>query len=157
MSKKGPQDLFLRCVSDLRCEVGGIGALPLGEKALSIPSLGLFIFECALLCLLSHGVWAQGYTVVGPAFGPTLTVGMPTNGPGDSQVLFSPVHWHRSTEVRSQDCSSHVPGPTVGAMEVAQTLAWPNPVCVCPQSPQLLKPDPSQLQEHLSIWMFSRH
>ena len=47
-------------------------------------------------------------------------------GPTDSQALFSPGHQARSTEVRSQDCNSHAPGPTVGAMEAAQTLTSPN-------------------------------
>ena len=38
----------------------------------------------------------------------------------------------RSTEVRYQDCSSRAPGPTVGAMEAAQTLSWPNPPVYIP-------------------------
>ena len=42
----------------LQCEVGGIGALPLEKKSLSIPSLELFTCECALLCHLSPTVWA---------------------------------------------------------------------------------------------------
>ena len=67
------------------------------------------------------------YTVVGPALGPTLTVSMPETGPGDTQVLFSPGHWYRSTEVRSQDCSSCALGSAVEVMDAAQTLAWPNP------------------------------
>ena len=53
------------------------------------------------------------YTVIGTAFDPTLTVGMPATGPDDSQVLSSPDHWHRFTEVRSLDCSRHEPGPAV--------------------------------------------
>ena len=72
-----------------------------------------------------HGL--TKYTVVGTALSLTLTVGMLAIGPGDSQALFSPGHQHRSTEVRSQDCSSHAPGHTVGGTEAAQTLAWPNP------------------------------
>ena len=69
-----------------------------------------------LLCVLTK------YTIVGTALSPALTVGMLAIGPGDSQALFSPGHWNRSTEVRSQDCSSCAPGPTVGSMEAAQTL-----------------------------------
>ena len=56
------------------------------------------------------------YTVAGTAFSPALTVGTLANGPGDSQALFSPSQWHRSTEVRSQDCSRCAPELTVGAM-----------------------------------------
>ena len=40
-----------------------------------------------------------------------------------------------------------------------QLRLWPHPTlnCMCTQSPQLLKPDPYQLQEHLlSVWMFLR-
>ena len=53
MLKYRPPVLFLSCVSDLQCEVGGIGALPLGGKPLSIPPLELFTCGCALLCHLS--------------------------------------------------------------------------------------------------------
>ena len=49
----------LSCVSDLQCEIGRIGALPLGEKPLNIPSLELFTCDCALLCPLSPLVWAN--------------------------------------------------------------------------------------------------
>ena len=65
-------------------------------------------------------------TVVGTALRPTLSVVMQAIGPGVSQALFSSVHQCRSTEVRSQDCSNHGSGPTVGAMGATQTLAWPN-------------------------------
>ena len=73
-----------------------------------------------LLCELSD------YTVFGTALGPTLTIGMLAIGPGVSLKLFSPGHQHRSTEVRSQDCSNYGSGPTVGTMGAAQTLAWSN-------------------------------
>ena len=73
------------------------------------------------------------YAVVGT--GPTLTVGVPAVGPGDSQALFSPGHQRTCTE--SQDRSGAAPGPAVGA---ARTPAWPSPACTCPQSPRLLKP-----------------
>ena len=66
------------------------------------------------------------YSVVGIALGHTLTTGMPATYSGVSQLLFSLGHQHRSTEVRSQDCSNHGSGPTVGAMRAAQTLTWPN-------------------------------
>ena len=82
-----------------------------------------------VLCCVSFGLLCRltKYIVVDTALGPTLTVGMPEIGPGDSQVLFSPSYQCRSTEVRSQDCSSHAPGSTVGSMEAAQTVVWPNP------------------------------
>ena len=82
------------------------------------------------------------YTVVGTVLGPTLTVGTPAIGPGDSQALFSPGHQCRSTEVSSQDCSSCAPGPTVGAVEAAQTLAWPNPHVYLPTKPTAAKASP---------------
>ena len=43
-----------------------------------------------------------------------------------SWALFSPSHQHRSPEVRSQDCSNHRSGLTMGAKGAAQTLAWSN-------------------------------
>ena len=63
-------------------------------------------------------------------------------GPGDSQALFSPGHWCRSAEVRSQDCSDRVPEPAVGAMAAAQTLAWPNPHVYIPTKPTAAKARP---------------
>lgn len=62
------------------------------------------------------------YTVAGTALSPTLTVDMPAIGLDDSQALFSPGHQCRSTKVRSQGCSIHAPGPSVGAIEAACTL-----------------------------------
>ena len=89
------------------------------------------------------------YTSAGTTFGPTLTVGIQVNGPVISQAFISPAHWHKHTKVRSQDCSSCAPGPTVGAVETAQILAWPSPHVDVPTNPNLLQPDPSQLKEHL--------
>ena len=104
--------MFLSCVSDLWCKVIGIGAQPLGEKTLSIPPLELFTCECAL-CVPVHPLFGlTKYTVVGTTLCPSLTVGMPSIDPGDSQALFSPGYWHRSSEVKSQDCSSCAPGFT---------------------------------------------
>ena len=64
------------------------------------------------------------YTVVGTAFSLTLTMCMPAIVLVDSQALLSPGYWHRSTEVRSQDCSSHR----------LQLMLWPGPtpMCMCP-------------------------
>lgn len=44
--------MFLSCYSDLWCKVGGIGALPLGQKLLSFPPLELLSCECAVLVQL---------------------------------------------------------------------------------------------------------
>ena len=52
--------LFLRCISELWCEVDDrIGVLPLGEEPLSIPLPEVFTSECALLYHLSPIVWAH--------------------------------------------------------------------------------------------------
>ena len=75
------------------------------------------------------------YAVVGTALGSTLTVSMLAIGPVVSQVLFSPGHQRRYTELRSQDCSSCAGGPTVGAMEATETLVWPNPLVFMPRNP----------------------
>ena len=92
--------------------------LALGEKPLSIPLLEcspVSVFCCVtfhLLCGLTK------YTIVATAM---LAVGL-----GVSQALFSPGHWHPSTDVRSKDCSSNVPVPVMGAMEAAQTPTCTN-------------------------------
>ena len=86
-----------------------------------------------LCCVTFHPLcWLTNYTIVGTALSPTLTVGMPAIGPSVSQELFSPGHQHGSTKVRSQDCSNHVHGSPVGAMEAAQILAWSNPCMYVP-------------------------
>ena len=99
----------------LWCIVGEIGALPLWEKPLSFPPLQLFTCE---YCVTFHlSCWLTNYTVVGTALSAlpsNLPVGLPAIGPGVSPV-FSPGHLCESTEVRSQDCSSRVPGPSVVA------------------------------------------
>ena len=80
-----------------------------------------------LCCVTFHPLCElSDYTVVGTALGHTLTMGMLAVGPGVSQTLFSPGHQHRSTEVRSQDCSNYGSGLTVGTMGASQTLAWSN-------------------------------
>ena len=52
------QDQFLIYASDLQCEVGGIGALTLRGRLLSLPPLELFTHGFALLCHILPGVWA---------------------------------------------------------------------------------------------------
>ena len=96
-------------------------------------------------------------TIVGTALSPTLTVGLSVIGPGMSQVLFS----------LGQQCISTELGLRI-ILSVLLALLWdlwkqlrlwpePAPTCMCPQSPQLLKPDTSQVQEHLSVQMFHQH
>lgn len=83
------------------------------------------------------------HCAVGTALGPIITRGMLVVSPGVPQVLFSQGHPRRSTEVRCQDSSSRTPGSPVGG----SSDPGPAPVCPCPQSPELLRQDPSQLQE----------
>ena len=49
MLESKPSDLFLSCVSDLRCEADGTGALPQGKKALSIPVAVVQSLSCVQL------------------------------------------------------------------------------------------------------------
>ena len=119
---------------------------------MSIPPLELCTCECAVLCSLCLLCRLTKYTVADTALGPILTVDMPTIGPGDSQALFSAGHQCRSTEVRSQDCSSCAPGPAVGTMEAAQTLAWPNSHVYMPTKPIAAKARPIPDAGALVLW-----
>ena len=67
-------------VSELQCEVGGTGALQLGEEPLSIPSSELSTRECALWC---HLFGLTKYTIVGTSLNLASTVGMQAIGPSD--------------------------------------------------------------------------
>lgn len=78
----------------------------------------LCCITCHRLCELSD------YADVGTALVPILTVCMLAIGLDVSQALLSPGPQNTFTEVRSQDCSNHRSGPTVGATRAAQTLAW---------------------------------
>ena len=51
------------------------------------------VFCCVHFCPLCG---LTKYTVVGTALSIALAVGKFAIGPGDSQALFSPGHWHRS-------------------------------------------------------------
>ena len=82
------------------------------------------------------------YTVAGTVLGPASIVVMLAISPGVTQVLFSQGHQHRSTEVRSHDSSSCVPGPTVGAMVAAQTLAPSSPNVHLPTKSTVAKARP---------------
>ena len=67
---------------------------------------------------------------------------MPAIGPGDSEALYSHHNRCRSTEVRSQYCSSRAPGPAVGAIEAPQTQVWPYPHVYMPTEPTAAKARP---------------
>ena len=88
-----------------------------------------------LLCRLT------GHTVVGTDLGPTFTMNMLATGPGVSQALFSPVQMHRG-----QDPRLHISHISTDWVLRSQLRSWPSlvplPPCMCPRSPQLLKPDP---------------
>lgn len=63
----------LKSVSELQCEVGRMGALPLGQGPLIIPLKELFTRECSL-CVTCHLLYRlTKYTLVGTAFGPFST------------------------------------------------------------------------------------
>ena len=135
-----PPDLFLSCVSDLPCEVGRIGVLPLGEKPLSIPPLEFS--PVSMLCCVTFYLLCEltSYSLVGIALGPTLTMGMLAVVPGVSQALFSPGHQCRSTEVRSQDqqlCTWTRCGSYGGNSDI-----WPNHHVYVPTKPAAAKARP---------------
>ena len=74
------------------------------------------------------------------------------------QVSCSLGHQHSSTELRPQDCSVIYLDPLWELWR--QFRLWPGPALMwtCPESLQRLKPDPSQLQDHLlPFQMFPRH
>ena len=125
-----------RSTSELRCEVGRSGTLPLGEELLSIPPQELSTRECTLWCCLSPVMQAHKVQFFSHCPRPCLNCGNSGNRPGCPRgtVLTKPlVHicWHRITEVRHQDGHSHTPGPALGTTESAQTPAPPLHVCVC--------------------------
>lgn len=90
-------------------------------------------------------------TAVGSALSPTSPVRMLATGhahfPG---VVF--------TTLRPQDCGGVHLDPLWELWRQFRLRPGPSLVCTCPQSLQLLKPNPSQLQGHLlPFQMFPRH
>lgn len=77
-----------RSISELQCEVDGIGALPLGEEPPSIPPLERSTGACALLYCLAPTMGFTKYTAVGTALGPASTIGMLEISPGDLRWCF---------------------------------------------------------------------
>ena len=72
------------------------------------------------------------YIVVSSVCSPTLTVSMSAVGPGDSQALFSPGHWCRSTEVRSQGTAVACPWTCSGSSYPGSSdSGLAQPLCVC--------------------------
>ena len=82
------------------------------------------------------------YTVVGAALSPTLIVGMLAVGHADfSSVVFTGpptlIHWAQAPGLQC-----YLPGPSVGAMETVQTLAWPSPHVDMSRKPTATKARP---------------
>ena len=78
---------LLSCASELKFQVSGIGALPVGEEPLSIPLSLVSVLCCGTclpLCRLTK------CSVVGTALGPTSVVRMMTISFGIPQALFPP-------------------------------------------------------------------
>lgn len=94
------------------------------------------VFFCVIFNLLYK---LSDYSVVGTAFGPSLTVGLLAIGPDVSQMLFLPSHQHRSTEVRFKSCSN-MNLDLLWAL-CGQLRLWPDttPACMWAQSLQVLK------------------
>ena len=86
-----------------------------------------------LCCVTFHPLCElTGYSVVGTALGPTLTMGLTAIGRSVSQALFSPGHQHRSAEVRFYNCSNHGSGHTADTMRQLRLSSGPSPVCMFP-------------------------
>ena len=91
--------MFLSCVFDLLCEVGGIGSLPLGENALSFPPLELFTYESTLLCHFSPVVLAKKLHCCWHYFQPHFNCGYASSWPwflSGVLLIMSPVQTNRS-------------------------------------------------------------
>ena len=87
----------LRSVSDVWCEIGGIGALPLREEPLSVPLPELSTVKCAPWCHLKPIVKAHKVYCWWHALGPTSTLGMQAVVPGVPQALCLQSHQRKST------------------------------------------------------------
>ena len=130
--------------------------IPTGRVATEYSSSGsahLWVYS-----VLSYFTSCENCTVFVTVLSPILTVSMLSICTGASQVVFSLGHQHRSTDVMSLYCSNHGPVHAVGTVGTAQTLAYSTPICMYPQSLQLLKLDLSQMQRHSwFVQMFHRH
>lgn len=111
-------DLFLICSA----RVVGLEA-PSRRRATEYCSPGAVCLWVCSVASPSPFVWAHKVHCCWHCLCLTLSVDMLTVALGVSQELFSQGHQCRYTEVRSQDYSSCIPGPAVGAMEALQTLA----------------------------------
>ena len=115
-----------RSVPELQCELGGTGALLLGEEPLSIPPQELSTGKCTLCCCPSPIVCAHKVHYYWHCPQLCLSCGNACNHPGCPSVTVLPKPPHRSAdEVRHWDHCSRTPGPTMEAMESAQTPAPP--------------------------------
>ena len=132
----GTRDLFLSWVSDLRCEAGGIGAQPLGEKSLSFPPLEWFTRACALLCHFSPALRPHTLSRYWTCSQPLLN-----RRNGGDWLLLGIVF----TRLPAYTHWSQVPGlpwlcrTALGTMEAAQTVTWPNLYMCVPTKPTVAK------------------
>ena len=95
-----------------------------GEKPLRTAVLGMFPSRCA------HALCESHVTLVSTALGPTSTMGISAHGPGVLQMLFSPSHQHRSSEIRAQNCFHEL--DPLWCYGAPQTVAWPHPLTYIP-------------------------
>ena len=125
-----------RSVSDLRCEAGGIGAQPLGEKSLSFPPQEWFTRACALLCHFSPALRAHTLICYWACSQRRLN-----RRNGGNQLLSGIVF----TRLPAYTHWSQVPGlpwlcrTALGALEAAQTVTWPNLYTCVPTKPTVAK------------------
>ena len=147
-----------RSISKLHCKVGRIGVLPLQEEPWSILPLELFTSEHTQWYRLSPivGAYKEHYCAHYP--GPHLHC---VNT--DNQPLSLTHYVHKATNAEPQapiHCSQAPGGHSSCTTRRYGSSPDPSPTFMSmhTQSPQLLKPDLSQPQEHpLSTCMSQRH
>ena len=114
-----PPDLFLSYISDLRCEAGRIGALPLGEKPLSVPPRELFTCGHPLLCSLSPTVQAHKLHCCWHCSQPHFKCGYAGNWPRYLSGIVSPRPPVQIYCSQAPGLSNHGTGLNVGTLELA--------------------------------------
>ena len=76
-------------------------------------------------------------------------------GSSDSQVLFSSGHWSDSLRSGPRTAAAVHLDLLMELWRQFRLLPGPVPVCMCPQSPQFLKPDPSQCRNTCPFGCFA--
>ena len=129
-----------------------------GREATVFFSLEVFTCECALLCPLSPVVWAHKVHCFWHCFQSFFSCGYACNW----LWWLSGIFFHSGTSadpLRSGPRTAVVMHlyPLWELWRQLRLWSGPIPTCMCPQSPQLLNPDTSQLKEHsLSFRGFHR-